>query len=154
MQGRTYKYMTEEPLYPFGYGLSYSRFEYGKLELSASELPAGETISAAVTVRNAGNVDSDEVVQLYLTAEDAEFEVPFSSLVGARRISLPAGESQVVSFKIEPRQMQVFAPDGIPQFVSGTYVVRVGGVSPGKRGEDLTGSRLEKAVFELRVAPN
>jgi beta-glucosidase len=154
MRGRTYKYMMHEPLYPFGFGLSFSRFEYSNLELSARELYAGETISADVTVRNVGDVQSDEVVQLYLTVEDADFEVPLASLVGFRRVALDAGESVVVNFAISAQQVRVFDAGGQPQFVPGTYTVRVGGISPGKRGEDLTGSRLEQAVFKFRAAPD
>jgi len=150
MQGRTYKYMTEAPLYPFGYGLSYTRFEYHGLTLSSTRLPAGEALDVEVTVRNAGDVDADEVVQLYLTAEDAPFEVPISTLVGFQRVSLAAGESGRVEFTVEPAQMKVFDEAGNSQFATGTHTLHIGGVSPGERGLELTGEAPRTARFELR----
>lgn len=113
MKGRTYKYMTEKPLYPFGYGLSFSRFEYGKVKLSKSKLRAGDQLEVAVTLRNAGEVDAEEVVQLYLSANDAEFDVPGSTLIDFQRLSLAAGEAKVVEFTIAPEQMQVFDGEGL-----------------------------------------
>jgi beta-glucosidase len=149
MQGRTYRYMREQPLYPFGYGLSYTRFEYGRLRLSATRLRAGEPLQAEVTVRNAGSVDGTEIVQLYLSAEGASFETPISTLVGVRPVTIPAGGQANVRFMIEPGQMRVFDSEGEALFAKGAYTLRVGGVSPGRRGEELTGSTLQSAQFEL-----
>lgn len=150
MRGRTYKYMTEAPFYPFGYGLSYTRFEYEDVTLSDRRLRPGETIEVEVTVRNAGDMDADEVVQLYLSTEDAAFEVPISTLVGFRRVNIPSGATRVVSFTVTPEQMQVFDEAGNRQFAPGTHTFHVGGVSPGKRGETLTGVKQRQASFELR----
>ncbi len=150
MQGRTYKYMTETPLYPFGYGLSYSRFEYGDIGLSSSELQRGEDLELAVTVRNVGDVDAEEVVQLYHSASDAEIDVPISTLIDFRRVHLSAGESKVLKFEVTPEQMQVFDAEGKRQFTDGTHTLHVGGVSPGRRGAELTGSAPETVSFELR----
>ena len=150
MQGRTYKYMTETPLYPFGYGLSYSRFEYGDIGLSSSELQRGEDLELAVTVRNVGDVDAEEVVQLYHSASDAEIDVPISTLIDFRRVQLSAGESKVLKFEVTPEQMQVFDAEGQRQFTDGTHTLHVGGVSPGARGAELTGSAPETVSIELR----
>lgn len=150
MRGRTYKYMTETPFYPFGYGLSYTRFEYDDMALSKKTLRPGQAIEVEVTVRNAGDVAADEVVQLYLSVEDAAFEVPISTLVGFRRVNLPSGGSQVVSFTVTPEQMQVFDEAGVRRFAPGTHTFHAGGVSPGTRGEELTGAAQQKARFELR----
>ena len=150
MQGRTYKYMTEAPLYPFGYGLSYTSFEYDDLILSTDSLQAGDSLQVEIDVRNSGDVDGEEVVQLYLTAEDADFEVPLASLVGFRRISLAAGETGRVRFTIEPEQMHVFNAAGKRKFAKGAYTMRVGGVSPGECGERLTGAKLISATVQLR----
>lgn len=150
MKGRTYKYMTETPLYPFGYGLSYSSFEYGDVKLSSSQLKKGESLKAEVEVRNTGDIAADEVVQLYLTVNDKSLELPISSLIGFQRLSLPAGESEIARFTISPDQMQVFNEAGESQFVKGKHMLHIGGVSPGKRGEELSGRALKTVSFELR----
>lgn len=150
MQGRTYKYMTEAPLYPFGYGLSYTTFEYEDLSLSTESLRAGDSLGVEINVRNSGDVDGEEVVQLYLSAEDADFEVPLATLVGFRRIPLAAGESERVRFTIKPDQMHVFNALGEREFAEGVYTLRVGGVSPGSRGEELTNAKLLSATVPLR----
>lgn len=149
MAGRTYRYMEEQPLYPFGYGLSYTSFEYGELQLSSDNLNAGETLQVDVTVRNTGPVDGAEIVQLYITSEDVPFEVPISTLVGFEPLSIPAGGKSIVRFTIQPGQMKVFTDDGEALFAKGTYTIWAGGVSPGKRGEELTGSKLQASQFEL-----
>ena len=150
MKGRTYKYMTEAPLYPFGYGLSYSRFEYGDAKLSASTVGAGEGLDVEISVRNAGDMAADEIVQLYLTVNDDQLDLPISTLIGFQRVSLSAGESQVASFTLQPEQLQVIDENGEKRFVKGKHMLRIGGVSPGKRGEELTGAALKTVSFELR----
>jgi beta-glucosidase len=149
MRGRTYRYMTQEPLYPFGYGLSYTTFEYGELQLSASSVKAGVELEAKILVKNTGSMDGTEIVQLYISADNAPFEVPIASLVGVHPVKIPAGGEVNVAFTVRPGQMQVFNDEGEASFAPGTYTVRAGGVSPGERGAELTGSKLRSADFEL-----
>jgi len=150
MAGRTYKYMTAKPLYPFGFGLSYSSFEYGKLGLSSAKLAAGEPLLVDVSVRNTGEVSGIEIVQLYHSVDEAAFDVPNSTLVGFRAVELAAGEEKMVRFEISARQLRSFSPDGDALHVKGRHTIHAGGVSPGVRGEELTGQPLQSTRFEVK----
>lgn len=150
MKGRTYKYMTKTPLYPFGYGLSYSRFEYGDPTLSSKKIGVGDTLDVEINVRNAGDVQADEVVQLYLSINGKQMDLPISTLIGFQRLGLSPGESGVARFTVSPEQMQAIDEAGEKRFVQGKHTLHIGGVSPGQRGEALTGVALKKANFEIR----
>jgi beta-glucosidase len=150
MKGRTYKYMTAAPLYPFGYGLSYTRFEYGEAKLSTDKVTAGDALEVEISVRNAGDVQADEIVQLYLSINDEHLDQPISSLIGFQRLSLSAGESRLARFSVSPQLMQVFNEAGERQFIKGKHTLHIGGVSPGARGEKLTGQVMKTASFELQ----
>ncbi len=104
--GKTYRFFTQEPLYPFGYGLSYTTFSYSDLVIPEKVI-AGNKISVKVTVTNTGKVEGDEVVQLYLTDEKASTPRPIRQLEGFSRINLKPGESKVVEFNLEPRQFSI-----------------------------------------------
>ena len=99
MKNRTYRYMTEEPLYPFGYGLSYSNFEYDELYVP-DKAKAGEEIVVGVTVSNTSCIAGEEVVQLYLTDDDASVPVPVRQLAAFKRVFLNPGESKRMSLTI------------------------------------------------------
>ena len=104
MAGRTYRYITKEPLYPFGFGLTYTSFEYGPLELTPTAVEPGDPVTAKVTVTNVGNRAAEEVVQLYLTDLVASVETPIAALRGFRRLALaPAAERQPQHFHIKSR---------------------------------------------------
>jgi beta-glucosidase len=133
MQGRTYRYFTGEPLYPFGYGLSYTKFSYGNLKLK-NKIKAGESLQVSVEVRNAGAMAGDEVVQLYLTDAAASVPVPVRNLAGVERIFLKPGEKRAVSFTLTPRQMSVILESGTRVVEPGDFVVSVGGQQPGFAG--------------------
>lgn len=150
MKGRTYKYMTEKPLYPFGYGLSYTTFEYGEPQLSERNVTSGEPLEVSVAIANAGDVDATEIVQLYITSDSADFDVPISSLIGFRPVEIAAGEKRSVSFTVTPEQMDVFDEEGERRRVPGSYTLHVGGVSPGPRGAELTGAALKTVKFNLQ----
>ena len=104
MAGRTYRYFEGEPLYPFGYGLSYTRFAWSNLRLSREALGAADPLEVSVDVRNAGERDGDEVVQLYVHDVESTRPMPLKSLRGFRRISLKRGESRRVSFTLVPEK--------------------------------------------------
>ena len=122
MKGRTYKYATIEPEFPFGFGLSYTSFEYSNVIASRK--------SVEVTVKNSGKVDSDEVVQLYLSSPLAGKGDPISTLVGFERITLKAGESKQVKFELSDKSLIQFNEDGSGSVRKGEYKVHVGGTSP------------------------
>lgn len=115
------------PLFPFGYGLSYTTFAYSNLRLSSSRIRAGDPVTVSVDVKNTGDQAGDEVVQLYVRDSIASVEEPVKSLKGARRVSLQPGESRTVVFRLEPeamslydRQMRRVVEPGIFRIYTGT----------------------------------
>jgi beta-glucosidase len=134
MQGRTYRYFKGEPLYPFGFGLSYTRFKYDNLKLSATKVAAGEGLRVTADVQNTGPRDGDEVVQLYVSHSGASVPVPIRSLAGISRVSLKPGERRSVSFTLSPDQLSVIDNHGKRIVEPGEFQVSVGGKQPGFRG--------------------
>jgi beta-glucosidase len=134
MQGRTYRYFRGDPLYPFGHGLSYTRFEYANLKVSAKKLKAGQPVRVSVDVRNAGARAGDEVVQLYVTDAAASVPVPVRSLAGVARLHLEPGERRGVSFTLAPEQMTVIDGRGRRVVEPGEFLISVGGKQPGFKG--------------------
>ncbi|HWA74222.1 MAG TPA: glycoside hydrolase family 3 C-terminal domain-containing protein [Polyangiaceae bacterium] len=149
MKGRTYRYLESEPLYPFGYGLSYGRFEYGELVLSKTKLAPGDVLEVSVTVRNVSQRESDEVVQLYLKDLEASVTVPHHNLRGFERIRLGPGASQRVSFTLSPRDLSLIDEQGRRQLEPGRFRITVGGSQPDPRSVALTGKAPLAAEFEL-----
>ena len=157
MEGRTYRYFRQTPLYPFGFGLSYTRFTYSDLNLQ-KEAKMGENIQVSVKVTNAGDRDGDEVVQLYLTDEKASTPRPIRQLEGFKRISLKKGESQTVQFVLEPRQLSMINDKNKQVVEPGYFTISVGGKQPGFTGaadaettETLTGRlKLTGKVLEMK----
>ncbi len=137
MDKRTYRYMTEEPLYPFGFGLSYSAFEYVDLKLAKSEINAGDELTASLTLRNTGNRTAPEVAQFYLSDLEASTLVPLHKLIGFERVTLKPGESRTLEFTITPEMMSYFNDDGKLTLEPGEFRLEVGGCSPGTRGQEL-----------------
>ena len=150
MVGRTYRYMTAEPLYPFGFGLCYSRFEYSDLKLDNTKPRPGDAVRATVTVKNTGAAAGDEVVQLYLTDIEASARTPISALKGFRRIRLEPGRHREVAFTITPEMMSLVDENGDSRLEPGQFRVTVGGCSPGKRGADLGAPQPVQVTFTLQ----
>ena len=130
MSGRTYRFMQEEPLYGFGYGLSYTLFAYRNLRLSAESIQAGESVEVSVEVSNLGARAGDEVVQLYLSDVRATVPVPIRHLEGFTRIHLAPGQTETVRFTLRPEQMVCYADDGVAMVEPGWFEVTVGGGQP------------------------
>lgn len=118
-----------EPLYPFGYGLSYTTYEYGDVVLNRDELTADGTIEASVTVRNAGQVDGEEIVQLYLRDVVRSVTPPVKELKGFQRVALKAGESKTVKFTIDAEMLKFYNSNLDYVAEPGEFVVMVGGNS-------------------------
>jgi beta-glucosidase len=129
MTGKTYRFFKGEPLYEFGYGLSYSTFEYSNLK-SSDKINTEDSLQVFTSVKNTSSRDGDEVVQLYVSLPDAKFPVPVRSLQGFKRIHLKTGETKEVSFKLSPIQMAAYNDDGIPVVSAGKIVLSVGGKQP------------------------
>ncbi|RXG11994.1 beta-glucosidase [Leeuwenhoekiella aestuarii] len=149
MEGRTYKYMNEEPMYPFGFGLSYTQFEYSDATLDKTELSAEESVSLEVTVKNNGKIKSDEVVQVYISDLEASVRVPNSQFINTRRVTLEPGASEKVTFEIKPESFQVVQEDGSKIIEPGKFRLYVGGSSPMKRSETLGASKMAEVEFAV-----
>jgi beta-glucosidase len=133
MDGRTYRYFKGEPLYPFGYGLSYTKFAYSKLVMPKT-VASGAPLIVRATVTNVGTRPGDEVVELYVTDVEASVRVPVRSLQGIRRVHLAPGERREVSFTLEPRQLAIVNDSGATVVEPGEFTVAVGGKQPGFKG--------------------
>jgi beta-glucosidase len=137
MKGRTYRYMTEEPMYPFGYGLTYSTFDYGTLKTSTQNVKKGQSMTVETTVSNKGKTASDEVIQLYISHPGAGENEPLYSLKGFQRINLAAGASKVVKFTVTPDMLSLVNDNGETLETTGKVTFYVGGSSPMQRSETL-----------------
>ncbi len=134
MRGRTYRFFKGGPLYPFGYGLSYTQFKYADFIVSSPSLSPAENVTVSATVENAGTRAGDEVVQLYITDVAASVRVPIRSLAGVERVHLRPGERRVIKFTIEPRQLAVITDDGRTVVEPGEFKVTIGGKQAGFSG--------------------
>ncbi|HEY5590876.1 MAG TPA: glycoside hydrolase family 3 C-terminal domain-containing protein [Paludibacter sp.] len=132
MTGKTYRYFKGEPLYEFGFGLSYTTFEYA-LTQAPTEIKAGDHIQLTVNVKNTGKQDGDEIVQLYISLPDSKYPVPIRSLQGFKRIHLKSGEMKEVRFTITPDKMAAFDDNSVAQVRAGRVIVSVGGKQPDKK---------------------
>ncbi len=137
MENRTYRYAKWEPLYPFGFGLSYTKFAYSQLKTTSDAVQAGQSLPVCVTVSNLGNVAAEEVVQVYLSDLEASVKVPLHNLVAFQRVALKAGESRDVEFTLTPEMMQLFDENGQQQLEPGAFRITIGGSSPSQRALDL-----------------
>jgi beta-glucosidase len=130
MAGRTYRYFAGDVLYPFGYGLSFTSFNYHNLALSHEQIFNPEVIRVSVEIENTGTLTGDEVVQVYLRDKSSAFPVPRHSLVGFKRIRLSPNARERVMFEINPRQMAVVNEAGDWMLEPGGFSVFVGGGQP------------------------
>jgi len=149
MEGRTYRYFRGEPLFPFGYGLSYTTFAYRDLRLSAPSIAPGEALTVSVEVQNTGQRAGDEVVQLYLRDVEASVRVPLWQLAGFERIHLAPGERRTVSFTLAPRQFSLIDAQGQRVIEPGEFRIAVGGRQP--RPDDLSGAPTDLCITTVTV---
>lgn len=157
MKGRTYRYFAGTPLWPFGFGLSYTSFAYRDLRAPAAPPKPGDPVSVSVTVANTGRRAGDEVVQLYVTNESAAVPVPIRQLAGFARVRLAPGASRTVEFTIRSEHLSVIDEEGRRLALPGRYLLAAGGCQPGwgersTSGEPLT-ARFETAGPARELAP-
>ncbi|MBE8724490.1 beta-glucosidase [Flavobacterium hungaricum] len=138
MKGRTYRYFDKKPLYPFGFGLSYTKFKYSNLQIPANTT-AENDFKITVDVTNIGGRDGDEVAELYLKDEKASTPRPIWQLEGFERISLKKGETKTVSFTITPRQLSMINDKNQLVVEPGWFTVSIGGKQPDGSADIQTG---------------
>ncbi|PAD78436.1 glycoside hydrolase family 3 protein [Paenibacillus campinasensis] len=127
---RTYQYFDGEVLYPFGHGLSYSSFTYTNLQLSAPRINGDAHVTVSVQVRNEGPMDGDEVVQLYVKAQQSRVPRPLKTLKGFRRLHLAAGASETVTFELRAQELAIWDVTRESYCVeTGAYTVMIGSSS-------------------------
>ncbi len=133
MDGKTYRYFKGYPLFPFGHGLSFTTFAYDNLNISEQSAVDGN-ITIRVDVTNTGDMEGEEVVQLYITDVQSSFPVPIRSLQGFQRIFLRPGETKTVEFVLSPRQVSLIDDKGRRVIEPGLFAVAIGGKQPGQEG--------------------
>ncbi|PXY47375.1 beta-glucosidase [Flavobacterium hydrophilum] len=138
MKGRTYRYFDKKPLYPFGFGLSYTKFKYNNIQIPNS-INAEKDFKISVDVTNTGDRDGDEVVELYLKDEKASTPRPIVQLEGFERINLKKGETKTVSFTITPRQLSLINKKGQRVIEPGWFTISVGGKQPDESEDNQKG---------------
>jgi beta-glucosidase len=142
MANRTYRYFTGKPLYPFGYGLSYSKFEYSNVKLSATNLRAGDSLIVDADVKNASPRDGEEVVELYLTFPKLP-GVPIRALRGFTRVHIGVGETAHVRLDLNPRDLSHVNQAGDRIIAPGSYTLSIGG------GQPQTAAPVAEAAFSI-----
>jgi beta-glucosidase len=150
MEGRTYKYFEGEPLYPFGFGLSYTTFKYSDLKL-AKKAKVGEKVFVSVKVTNTGKRAGEEVVQLYLKDEEASTPRPKVQLEGFKRIHLNEGESKVVDFELTPRQFSMIGENDKRVIENGWFTIYTGGGQPGAKNANAISTRLQLTGKNMEI---
>lgn len=150
MENRTYRYMKDEPEFPFGFGLSYTKFEYSDIKLSSKKIRAKDTLYVECKVTNIGTKKGDEVVQLYLSDLEASCRVPLYSLKGFKRITLEPGETKIVKFKISPDMLKLIKDDGSEVIEPGYFRVFIGGSSPSEVSIKRGLSKPVSDIFYVR----
>lgn len=129
--------VSNDPVYPFGFGLSYTNFTYSDIKLSSASLKGAQTLKASVTVTNSGSRDGKEVVQLYIRDLVGSITRPVKELKGFQKIELKAGESRTVTFNITPEDLKFYNYDLKYDWESGDFTIMIGGNSRDVKSADI-----------------
>lgn len=150
MDGRTYKYM-KDPLYPFGFGLSYAKFSMGDVMVSKTKLRHSkkDEISISVDITNESDFNADEVLQLYVSLKNETLDVPMSELKDFKRINLPANQSKTVTFNLSTAQLSYIDENGAKIPFKGNVKIAVGNASPGERSLEL-GANVKEVMVKVK----
>ena len=147
MKNRTYRYIQYTPMYPFGFGLSYSQFKYSDLNLSDDVFHIGKTMTVNLKVENISDKHAEEVVQMYVTQPESDHNNSKFTLKQFKRIFLSPGEKKNITFSLSPQMLESFDVNGNSKIEMGTYKITIGNSSPGARSKQL-GATLLSAEFD------
>lgn len=142
--------MTQVPMFPFGFGLTYSKTEIGKISVEDVTLNKKQSLNVSVEVSNVGNFDIDEVVQLYVNPINPTDGIPLKSLKAFQRISLKLGEKKTLNFQINPDDLMVINTEGKKVWRKGKYNVVIGNASPGDLSKKLGAVFAEEITITLK----
>jgi beta-glucosidase len=148
MKNRTYRYFKGEPLYPFGYGLSYTSFEYSNLKIEP-DICDGDTVKINVDVKNSGKLAGDEVVQLYVSNLGSPYPVPIRSLQAFKRIHLLPGETKTIKLTVRPDAFSVINDNNERVILPGKFLISAGGKQP-----VLPGIAMEEGILKKEITLN
>jgi beta-glucosidase len=149
MKGRTYRYLEKPPRFPFGFGLSYTSFDYSDVTIENVGRAREEGLTASVIVTNTGNIPGNEVVQFYLHRHEAPLPVPNYQLCGFKRIDLAPGEAKKVSLNLPISALDLVDENGHSSREPGKFTFYAGGQQPDKRSEELTGKTVLSKDFSI-----
>ncbi|SNR31030.1 beta-glucosidase [Lutibacter agarilyticus] len=150
MKGRTYKYMTKEPLYPFGFGLSYASSEFSNITSNLNKVKKGEDLSISVDVKNIGSMYFEEVVQAYLVPVNGADYLPIYSLKGFERVQLKVGETKNVHFNLKTEDLKQINLEGEKVWMKGDYKIIISNALPSKRSVDLGSAKPIETIINLK----
>jgi len=148
MYNRTYRFTKYKPMYPFGFGLSYSNFVYSDLQIKKNKIKKGESIDLNFEIHNDSQTSGEEIIQIYIKDIEASYRTPNSSLIYFNRVHLNPGEKKNINVIIDDKMMASFNNEGIKQIEPGIFKIFVGGSSPGQRSYEL-GKQLKEIVFSV-----
>ncbi|GGZ67964.1 glycoside hydrolase family 3 C-terminal domain-containing protein [Algibacter mikhailovii] len=150
MKGRTYKYMIDEPLYPFGFGLSYSSSKFSNIQLNSQKLKLDDELRISVDLQNTGKTNFEEVVQVYLVPVDGPDYLPMYSLKGFERVQLDANETKTINFYLNSEDLKQVNVNGEKVWLKGTYKVIISNALPSERSVALGSSLPIQAQIKLK----
>ncbi len=150
MAGRTYRYMTKEPLFPFGFGLSYTTFRYDRIHVSKNAVQAGDPVDVEVQVTNTGKYRAAEVAELFLSDLAATVPVPQYALKAFQRVTLDPGATKTLTFRITPAMMELVNEKGERQIEPGSFKILIGGSVPAQRSVELGATPWQEAIFDVK----
>ncbi|SFL72815.1 glycoside hydrolase family 3 C-terminal domain-containing protein [Halanaerobium salsuginis] len=155
MQNRTYRFMRKKPLYPFGFGLSYTNFKYQNLSISETEIDIdySDKIKVNVEIENVGNKSGSEIIQLYLKNTTAPKTAPKYELQGIKKVELAVSEKKIVSFDLKPRQFALIDDEGSAILHPGKYEIYIGGSQPDQYSQKLTSSNIVSKDIKITGKP-
>ena len=147
MNNRTYRYFKGEALYPFGYGLSYTTFNYSNVKIPASIIK-GKVVTVSAVVKNTGKKDGEEVVQLYTAYNSVKGLNPIKALKGFQRIALKAGESKTIAFNLKPEQLSLIDEAGNAYQPKGKLTISIGGGQPGVKNTTTSNVVTKQLIIQ------